>query len=111
MPRRTTSQPRAQKRMVTKEQAQQFMAKVPDECAFWCCDGSVFRDMSDMAEGLAAMSDETYRYHRNTEKRDFTNWVNNVLGDQELADELLAATGRMEAARCASDRVTLLVHV
>jgi hypothetical protein len=105
---RVKSQTKPKKATVPKEQAQKFLAKVPEENVFWCCDGCIFRDMRELAEGLDAMSDQTYSYHRNEEKKDFTNWVMNVIGDTELANDLANLLDRNEAARVVATRITIL---
>ena len=57
------------------EQADKLMAKVPEESSFRCHDGRTFRDIDDLAEGLAAMSDDTFAYHVNPRRNDFSKWV------------------------------------
>jgi hypothetical protein len=80
-----------------KEQATGLLARVPAEQAFMCHDGKVFADMKELAEGLVAMSDETYAYHANVEKNDFCNWLRDVIKDEQLASDLARATTRLEA--------------
>jgi hypothetical protein len=81
------------------------LAKAPAEYVFWCRDGGVFTDLSELAEGLAAMSDETFAYHSNLEKHDFSNWIRDVIGDEQLADEVEMITSRLQAAACVMDRI------
>ena len=50
------------------EQSGKLLAKVPEESIFRCHDGRTFRNVEDLAEGLAAMSDDTFAYHVNSEK-------------------------------------------
>ena len=97
---------------MSKEQAQKFLSKVSEEHVFWCHDGSIFRDMKELAEGLVKMLDEVFAYHVNPEKNDFSNWVRDVIKDEKLASDLAAATSRVQAAGCVSSRLTyLLVQV
>ncbi len=91
-----------------KEQAQKFLSKVPEEYVFLCQDGRVLRDMNELAEALSAMTDETFAYHSNVEKKDFTNWVRDIIGDEKLATDLEKATSRAQAAKQASSRVGFL---
>jgi hypothetical protein len=102
---------RVQKSVKPKEQPEKLLAKVPEEHVFWCCDGRIFRDMKELAEGLAAMSDETYSYHRNAEKKDFTNWVMNVIGDTKLAEDLANVLDRNEAVSSVATRITILTRM
>ena len=93
---------------VAKQDAEKFLADVPDDRAFWCCDGRVFKNMMELAEGLEAMSDETFQYHSNDEKHDFSNWLNDVIEDEKLGRDLARPLTRREAAKRVNDRVTLL---
>ena len=45
------------------------------------------------------MSDETFYYHSNQEKRDFSNWVQDVIKDEKLARDLAKSENRLQAAR------------
>jgi predicted ATPase len=51
------------------------------------------------------MTDEIYDYHSNLIKHDFSNWIRDVIEDEELADELERAASRLEAAECISVRL------
>jgi len=41
--------------------------------------------MKELETALNTMTDETYSFHANTEKNDFTNWVQDVIKDEKLA--------------------------
>jgi hypothetical protein len=90
------------------KKAEKRLEKVPVEYVFYCCDGSVYRDLAELAAGLAAMSDATFAYHSNREKQDFCNWVRNVIEDIELAEDLALAASRAQAAECVADRILYL---
>lgn len=104
MVKTTKSQGKARKK------PEKRLQKVPVEYVFWCHDGRVFTDIFDLAEGLAAMSDETFLYHSNQEKHDFCNWVRDVICDEELAEDLARATDKLEAANCVTGRILLLTR-
>ena len=93
---------------VTKQDAEKLLSDVPDDRSFWCCDGRVFRNMRDLAEGLANMSDDSFFYHSNGEKHDFSNWLADVVEDEKLAKDLSNSLTRREASKRVNDRVTLL---
>ncbi|GEM_PF-861699 len=94
--------------MMPKQDVVKFLARVPDEYVFWCHDGTVFHDMKELAEYLRTMSDETFAYHCNAEKNDFTNWVRDVMGDRKLAEDLAGVHDRTAAAQIVSQRVAFL---
>lgn len=93
---------------ISKEEAKMLLADVPGEYVFWCRDGLVFRNMKELRDGLANMSDETYAYHANKDKNDFSKWVGAVIKDEKLAAELQNVASRAEAAKRVDTRVTVL---
>jgi hypothetical protein len=86
------------------------LASVPEQYVFYCCDGNIFRDMEELAAGLAAMTDEAFAYHCNSDKQDFSKWVRDIIEDIELAEELTMASSRARAADCVADRIILLTQ-
>jgi len=99
---------KATKKQTKPKKTEKRLEKVPAEYVFWSRDGRIFSDLFDLAEGLAAMTDETYIYHSNAEKHDFANWVRDVIGDIELADSLACTMDRLEAANCVTGRILIL---
>jgi len=93
---------------ITKTQARKFLAPVPEQYVFWCNDGSLFRDLRELGGALAAMSDQTFAYHCNDVKKDFSNWIRDVVGDTSLARSLESANSRKQAASLVEDRCLLL---
>jgi hypothetical protein len=98
----------AKSKAAVKKQPAKSVTRVPVEFVFWCHDGSTFADLRELAEGLAAMSDETFFYHSNPAKQDFANWVRDVIEDAWLAEELAMATSRLQAAECVTGRLALI---
>jgi hypothetical protein len=92
----------------TNGQNGKLLEKVPAAYVFWCHDGSVFTDINELAAGLAAMSDDTFIYHSNLEKHDFSNWIRDIIGDEELADNMAWATSRLQAAEYVASRLNEL---
>ena len=93
---------------IVKLDAAKLLATVPEEHVFWCRDGHVFRDMSELGESLVSMSDETFAFHVNTEKNDFANWVRDIIGDEKLTRELTKSQNRTQAAQKVAERVDFL---
>ncbi|OGN96092.1 MAG: hypothetical protein A2Z77_09210 [Chloroflexi bacterium RBG_13_51_36] len=85
------------------------LVKVPAQYVFYCHDGGVFADLRELAEGLKAMSDETFAYHSNLQKQDFSNWVRDVIGDEELANDLAKAGNRLQAAEYLVARIASFI--
>jgi hypothetical protein len=88
----------------TKNKTEKYLAKVPETFVFWCHDGQVFREVKDLLNGFDLMSDETYWYHANSEKNDFSCWIVDVIGDVELAAEVKNAKTRHQAKKVTQQR-------
>lgn len=93
---------------IQKEDAQKWLAPVPEQYAFWRCDGQSIRDMTQLASELDTMSDEIFEYHSNKQRKDFSNWVRDVIGDQKLANDLKKAPNRYQAGRAVRQRLSFL---
>ena len=64
---------------------------------FWCHDGQVFHDINDLIVGFDMMTDETFLYHANDDKNDFSCWIMDVIGDSDLGKEIKKAKSRKQA--------------
>jgi hypothetical protein len=93
---------------VTKAMAQAWLADVPEDKRFWCCDGRVLQNLAELEVAVRQMSDETFRYHSNEEKADFSKWVRDVIGDETLSRQLQGSVSRLEAAKRVAARIAWL---
>ena len=94
---------------ITKKDAQRYLARVPEQNVFWCNDGHVLRSIDELKDALAMMTDQTFYYHSNNEKKDFSNWIRDVVGDVKLAQILESAPDRENAARIVEERCSVLM--
>jgi hypothetical protein len=92
---------------ITKTVAQNMLGNVPEEKRFWCSDGRYLNNLEELRDALNQMSAETFSYHSNEIKTDFTNWVKDVIGDAQLARDLLNAT-QTQAAKAVAERIDWL---
>jgi hypothetical protein len=93
---------------ILKSDAEKLLGNVPDEYVFRCCDGSVFRNMRELHDGLTTMSDESFAFHVGKDKNDFNSWVRDIIKDEKLARDLLKSTNRNQAAKSVAARITFL---
>ena len=84
------------------------MADVPKEYAFRCHDGLILQSMKQLGSALNSMTDETYVFHANAKKNDFNNWVEDIIKDGMLANDLQKATNRAQAAKLVANRMAIL---
>ena len=93
---------------IQKEEARKYLADVPEEYVFRCHDSCIFKNMRELRDGLANMAEEVYAYHANAEKKDFSQWVKDVIKDEKLATDLQHAATKVEAAKLVGIRITTL---
>ncbi len=91
-----------------KREAQKFLDDVPQEHVFWCCDGRIFRNMKELGDAFGTMTDETFAYHSNTDKNDFSNWVRDIIKDEKLAGDIAKSLNRAQAANIVAQRMAFL---
>jgi hypothetical protein len=80
-----------------KAENKKYLERVTENVVFWCHDGQVFRDMLDLLNGMDNMSDETFAYHLNDVKNDFSCWIIEIIGDEQLGQDLKKVKTRGEA--------------
>jgi hypothetical protein len=93
---------------ISEQDARNLLANVPEEYVFRCCNGTVFYNMSDLGNALSNMSEETFAFHSNLTKHDFSNWVRDVIKDSKLARDLYKAATRSQASKSVAARITFL---
>ena len=85
-----------------------LLGNVPEQYVFYVHDGRILRNMDDLNTALGTMPDETYAYHANEQKNDFSNWVKDIIGDEKLARDLNRAVSRAQAAKRVATREAFL---
>ncbi len=93
---------------VSKSAAKARLGDIPKEKRFWCHDGRFLKNLEELKTALEQMAEETFRYHSNETKTDFSNWVRDVIGDEKIAKDLLNCTTRGQAARSVTGRIIWL---
>ena len=91
------------------EKTQKLLAEVAQEYAFRRYDGRVLRSMQELCDALSVMTDETFGYW-NTEKKDLSNWVRDIIGDVQLARDLEKANSQSLAAWEVATRMAYLAR-
>ena len=93
---------------INKEIAGKMLTEVPDGKQFYCTDGRVAKNLPELELALKGMSEETFYYHSNETKSDFSNWVRDVIGDEKLSRDLQKSTSRTQAVNKVADRMAWL---
>ncbi len=87
-----------------------YLANCQSNHIFWVCDGRILKNTMELADALETMSDDTYRYHSNSEKNDFYSWTKDILKDMKLAKDLKSARNRESAAKKTRERINHLLN-
>ena len=93
---------------IFKQDVQKMLGNVPEGNVFRCCDGRVLVNIPELNDALGNMSDETFAFHANQAKNDFSNWVRDIIKDEKLARDLSKATDRLQAAKSVAARLSFL---
>jgi len=93
---------------ILNRDAERLLADVPEDNAFRCCDGRIFRNMNELNQAFSSMVDQDFTYHANTEKNDFSKWVKDVIKDDKLARDLAKSRSKSQAAKAVADRASFL---
>lgn len=105
MPKKITRKKTTRKKTLKKPRAKKSFIEASDDNCFWVCDGKVLRNLYDLSIALEEMSDDSYGYHANLEKNDFSNWVKHVLKESKLASSLRRTKSRLEASNLVKRRL------
>lgn len=93
---------------ITKTVAEQWLADVPHGKWFWCSDERVLKSLPELEAALKEMSEETFRYHSNETKSDFSHWVKDVIRDEKLSRDLLKSITQAQATKSVANRIAWL---
>jgi hypothetical protein len=93
---------------ITREDARKLLSNVPEYHIFVCCDGRIVRNLRDLGKTLAHMEDNSFRYHANQYKNDFSKWIRDTVGDEKLARHLNRTSDRKQTLRELSSRIAFL---
>ncbi|MBI2558334.1 hypothetical protein HYW20_03345 [Candidatus Woesearchaeota archaeon] len=85
--------------MAAKDNVKGYLNDAAPEQCFWVNNGPILKNLEELANALMQMNDDTFRHHVNNNKNDFSSWVNDVIGDKKLANELLSSKTKISAAK------------
>lgn len=93
---------------ITKSSAKKMLGDVPEDKRFFCGDGQVLKSLKELEVALRKMPKETFLHHSNDARNDFSNWIQDVIGDHKLADALRNNGTQLEAAKTVAGRIAWL---
>ena len=69
-------------------QGNKTLVNAPEDKVFWVHDGPKLRNLVDLRDLLQGLKESMFKFHVSEAKNDFANWINDVLGEAELAKKL-----------------------
>ena len=81
------------------------LGEAPEKYHFVLKDGRRLRSLYELVDELETMSDDTFRHYANEFKNDFANWIEFVIGERALADEVRRLRARQDIIRAVRSRV------
>ena len=74
-----------------------YIEVTPDKY-FVLCDGRKIKNAKELADVLQVITDDMFKYHVTDTKNDFSNWINDVFGEPDLAKKMKALRNRLETS-------------
>jgi hypothetical protein len=72
-----------------------YVEVTPDKY-FVLCDGRKIKSAKELAEVLPLITDDMFKYHVTDAKNDFSNWINDIFGEPELAKKIRVVKNKIE---------------
>ena len=94
--------------MATKEEAQRYLGDAAPEQCFWVNNGPIVRNLDELENSLSEISEDAYNHHVNPEKNDFSRWINDVICDKKLANDLLSSKSKDSTIKKIRNRINSL---
>ena len=85
-----------QKEQLRHTQRQMVFSNAEGGKEFFAANGLVIRNLNELSQAFESIDDYTFQQHVNAEKNDFAQWVGDVIGHQDLAEQLRASKSRQE---------------
>jgi hypothetical protein len=83
----------------------QELADCSPEVVFWVCNGTMMRNLHELAKTVEGLDDNTFKYHVNQERNDFARWVEDIFADTTLANKLRKAKKQKTFAQTVNRRL------
>ena len=96
---------------LTSQLAEQLLSDVAPEKEFVVENGIIIKNIQDLHNAIAEMSEENFSHHRNNTKNDFYNWVTDVVQDKRLAHALARAKTKKTTIKKLQRRIDSLKKI
>ncbi len=91
--------------------AARILGRMKPEHSFKLHSGSDIQNLQGLLEALKVMPDSTFRYHVTKDRNDFSRWIMDAVGDEELAEEIKNVKSKEELRRKVEARIGFLEQI
>ena len=85
--------------------SESILKDISPENYFYLSNGSVIRSIPELRNSLQNMDDSVFNSHVNDQKNDFYEWIKHVFGDEDLANQILAARAKGKMQKKIAERL------
>jgi hypothetical protein len=82
-----------------------ILKEAPEEHCFVLCNGEKVKSVLALADALEVLSDDVFNHHVTFDRNDFSNWVNDVFKDEDLAMSLAGVKDKKDT------RIVMYKHI
>ncbi len=91
--------------------AARILKRVKPEYSFKLHSGSDVDNLQGLLDALRIMSDSTFKYHVTKDRNDFSSWIIDVIGDEELAESIRNLKNKQSMIKEIENRMRFLESI
>lgn len=86
--KKTRTKKRKKKSTSKTARKKRLKKKLPEDHYFVMVTGQKVKNIKELADILEDIDEDLFKHHVNDEKNDFSNWIEDIFEEQDLANEL-----------------------
>ncbi len=93
---------------ISADDAKRILSDCTPEKSFWVNNGPIIKNLNELSATIKSLSETQFSHHINKNKNDFSKWIGEVIGDEELAKAMSKAKTKMAATKKINERLEAL---
>ncbi|MFH1439420.1 MAG: hypothetical protein ABIG89_02565 [Candidatus Woesearchaeota archaeon] len=93
------------------EKAKKILSDVHPDVSFKLLSGGELKNLKHLLDELKDMNVKTFLHHVTPDRNDFANWINDVLEDKDLAEELSYSYDKEQMGQLIKNRILELQSI
>ncbi|MBW3012138.1 hypothetical protein KY311_03055 [Candidatus Woesearchaeota archaeon] len=93
---------------VSSDDVKLVLGPVEPQHYFYTKDGAVVKSLVELARTIELMDDSTFRHHVADGRNDFSSWIQDIVKDSSLANDIQNLKSKEHIIRKIEDRITQL---